>query len=171
MRFRSLLTRGAAMAGALTLLPAQVAHAAGGTGENTPLHLPTTAVHHVSTSGGSGIVRTIVALVIVIGVIYAVARILKAVKTRDQKATGDGLSHLASLPLGPNKSVALVRSGADIVLVGIAENGVTPIKTYTEQEAIANGLLPPERDALDPARREHSFEGFVESLRRMTARA
>jgi flagellar protein FliO/FliZ len=171
MRFISLLTRSAVLTGALMLAPARAALAASGTGENTPLDLKPTVVHHAASSGGGGIVRTIIALVIVIAVIYAVARILKAVKTKDQKAKGEGLSHLASLPLGPNKSVALVRSGADIVLVGIAENGVTPIKTYSEQEAIDNGLLTPETDELPQGRREISFEGFVESLRRMTARA
>jgi flagellar protein FliO/FliZ len=173
MRFASTFSRGAALVGALTLAPARAALAASAqpTGEHTPLHLSPTAVQHASSGGGSSILRTIIALVIVCGVIYAIARILKAVKGREHRAKGDGLSQLATLPLGPNKSVALVRSGSDIVLVGVADNGVTPIKTYTEQEAIANGLLPPERDALDPARREHSFEGFVESLRRMTARA
>ena len=181
MRSFHTLTRGAAMTGALTLLHAPVAlaaagpsaSAASGTGENTPLHLPSsTAVHHVSSSGGTGIVRTIIALVIVIAVIYAVARILKAVKGRDQKASGDGLSHLATLPLGPNKSVALVRSGADIVLVGIADSGVTAIKTYTEEEAIANGLLSPEQAGeLPERRRDVSFDGFLETLRRITVRA
>jgi flagellar protein FliO/FliZ len=190
MRFASTFTRGAALVAALVLpsaltgvIPAAAraagasahgaaAHGAGaGTGENTPLSLAPSTVHHVSSSGGSGILRTIIALVIVIAVIYAVARILKAVKGRDQRAKGDGLAHLATLPLGPNKSVALVRSGADIVLVGIAESGVTPIKTYTEQEAIESGLLTPEGEGELDGRRDVSFEGFLSTLRRMTVRA
>ena len=192
MRFTSSFSRGAALLGALTLPYALIgadpvaARAAGtalgsnssaggptpsGTGENTPLHLPSSTVHHAAvSSGGSGIVRTIIALVIVIAVIYAVARILKAVKGGEQKAKGDGLAHLATLPLGPNKSVALVRSGADIVLVGVAESGVTPLKTYNEQEAIESGLFVPDADGTTERRRDVSFEGFLQTLRRMTVR-
>lgn len=142
---RSLLTftRGVALVGALTLIPASAAFAAGGQGENTPLHLSTTQVHHASSSGSSGILRTIIALVIVIAVIYALTRILKAVKGREQRASGDGLAQLATLPLGTNKSLSLVRSGSDIVLVGVSDSGVTAIKTYTEAEAIANGIVVP----------------------------
>lgn len=170
MRFPHTLIRGVALTGALTLTPASIADAASGTGESTPLHLQKTAVHHVSSSGGSGILRTVIALIIVIALIYAVARILKAVKGGQQRASGDGLDHLATLPLGPNKSVALVRSGSDIVLVGVAESGVTPIKTYTEEEALANGLISAEQ-ADAPSSRQASFEGFLETLRKITVRA
>jgi flagellar biogenesis protein FliO len=198
MRFSDTSHRGAALLGALTLalaltgVPATVATAAtpapaatgthaatgrqvltgthAGTGENTPLHLKTsTAVHHAASTGSSGILRTIIALVIVIVLIYAVARILKAVKGHDQKASGDGLDHIATLPLGPNKSVALVRSGSDIVLIGVAESGVTPIKTYTEEEARANGLIGAEDEVPSP-RRDSSFEGFLDTLRKITVR-
>ncbi len=171
MRFISTFSRGAALVGALTLAPASVALAASGAGESTPLHLSATQVHHASHSSSSGILRTIIALVIVIGVIYALARILKAVKGRGQRPTGDGLKHLATLPLGTNKSLALVRSGSDIVLVGVAESGVTPIKTYTEEEAIANGIVAEREVAPGDERSEPSFQGFLDSLRRMTVRS
>ena len=147
MRFASTLSRGAALVGALTLAPASAALAADGRGEHTPLHLSSKAVQHAS-SGGSSILRTIIALVIVCGVIYAVARVLKAVKGRDHRASGEGLSQLATLPLGTNKSLALIRSGQDIVLVGVSESGVTPIKTYTEAEAIQNGIWTPPNQVL-----------------------
>ena len=51
---------------------------------------------------------------------------------------------VASLPLGPNRSVHLVRVGDELVLLGAAEKGVTPIRTYTEDEARAVGLLADE---------------------------
>src|SRR5471030_2695101 len=129
------LTRGVALGGALTLFCAHAAQAATGSGESTPVHLGASATAHAasSSSSGSGILRTLVALVVVIVIIYVVARILRAVKGRDTvSASGSGLEQLATLPLAPGKSVALVRSGRDIVLVGVSEHGITPIKTYTE---------------------------------------
>ena len=169
MRFASTLSRGVALVGALTLTPAATALAAG-EGEQTPLHLGGAAVHHASASSGSSVLRTIVALLIVIAVIYAVARILRAVKGGGHtRASGDGLTHLATLPLAQGKSVALVRSGSDIVLVGVADSGVTPIKTYTEAEAIANGIISayeePAEETSAPAARA------LDTLRRLTVRA
>jgi flagellar protein FliO/FliZ len=169
------LTRGVALGGALTLLCAQAAHAAGTpTGENTPVHLSASGTAHAAAAsgGGSSILRTIIALVVVVVLIYAVARILRALKGRDEvRASGSGLSQIATLPLGPNRSVALVRAGRDIVLVGVAEQGITALKTYTEAEAVANGIeIPPDiADDLDPA--ERPLDRVIDGLRRMTVRS
>ena len=54
------------------------------------------------------------------------------------------------MPLGPNRSVHLIRAGRELVLVGVAEQGVVPIRTYSEDEADALGLLPPEPPASTP---------------------
>lgn len=113
-------------------------------GEKTPLNLkdvPTTTGPSHSTGGGP-IVRTIVGLAIVIGVIYGLYWVLKQVKSsRDEKASGQGLSAIATLPLGPSRSLQLVRAGREIVLLGVSEHGVTPVRTYSEDEADAAGLL------------------------------
>jgi flagellar protein FliO/FliZ len=156
------------MVSALTLAPASAALAASD-GEGTRLHLSPTAVHHASSGGGSSIIRTLVALAIVCGVIYAVARILKAVKGRELRASGDGLAQLATLPLGTNKSLALIRSGQDIVLVGVSDSGVTPIKTYTEAEAIESGIWTPPAEDSDPEQAESAF-GWLDTLRKLTVR-
>ena len=96
---------------------------------------------------GSGILRTIIALVVVIGIIFAISKILKAVKGRDAvRASGNGLEQIATLPIAAGKSVSLLRSGTDIILLGVGDHGVTPIKTYTEDEAIAAGIDLPEDD-------------------------
>jgi flagellar protein FliO/FliZ len=168
------LTRGVALGGALTLLCAQAADAAGTpTGENTPVRLTASGTAHAAASGGgSSILRTIIALVVVVVLIYAVARILRALKGRDEvRASGRGLAQIATLPLGANRSVALVRAGRDIVLVGVAEQGITALKTYTEAEAIANGIEIPEAvaDDLDPA--ERPLDRVMDGLRRMTVRS
>lgn len=112
-------------------------------GEATPLNLPADAPHRLSSAGGSGsLVRTIVGLAVVIGVIYGVAWVLRQVKaSREQASAGTGLASTATIALGPNRSLHLVRAGRELVLVGVAEHGVTPIRTYTEEEARAAGLL------------------------------
>jgi flagellar protein FliO/FliZ len=173
MRF-STLTRGAGLIGALTLSYAQMAQAAtGATGEQTPLHLSTSGTAHAASSGGtgSGIVRTVIALVVVIAIIYAVSKILKAVKGRDDvRASGNGLEQIASLPISPGKSVSLLRSGTDIILLGVADNGVTAIKTYTEDEAIAAGIDLPEDLDDSYGAADKPMDRVINGLRRMTVR-
>lgn len=140
----SLLTRVAATVAAVVLLPATPALAArtAASSESTPVDLTGASQQGSHIGGGGSIVRTIVGLAIVIGVIYGVAWVLRQVKaSRQPRATGSGLAALASVPLGPNRSVHLVRAGRDLVLLGVAEHGVVPIRTYTEEEAYTAGLI------------------------------
>jgi flagellar protein FliO/FliZ len=187
--------RGVAFAGALTLTHAATAlgataHAATTTaakttpvestaqlaqasGENTPLNLShTAATHAASSSGGASIVRTIVGLAIVIAVIYGIAWIMKQAKKSKVRPTGRGLSQVANLPLGSGRSVAVVRAGREILVVGVAENGVTPIRSYSEAEAIALGIeVPPEESRNTDPIVEKPLGRVLDNLRRMTARS
>jgi flagellar protein FliO/FliZ len=143
---RSLHAIAAGVACALLTAPAALAATTSttATGENTPLHInPTTAVDHgAGSSSGGGIVRTIVGLAVVIGVIFGLHWILKQVKaSRESRSTGGGLHSIATLALGPGRSLHLVRAGREIVLVGAADNSVTPLRVYTEDEARELGLL------------------------------
>ena len=109
-------------------------HAAG------PRHRRQAAEH--TSGGGGGIVRTIVGLAVVIGVIVGLHWILKQVKSsRESRSTGGGLQPLATLALGPGRSLHLVRAGLEVVLVGCAEHAVTPLRVYSEDEARELGLL------------------------------
>jgi flagellar protein FliO/FliZ len=124
----------------LLLVASTPAHAVAG--ESTPVDLTGASNQGSHVGGGGSIVRTIVGLAVVIGVIYGVAWVLRQVKaSRRPRATGSGLASLASVPLGPNRSVHLVRAGRDLVLLGVAEHGVVPIRAYTEEEAFAAGLI------------------------------
>jgi flagellar protein FliO/FliZ len=187
--------RGVAFAGALTLTHAATAlgataHAAStkaakttpvessaqlarASGENTPLNLThTAATHAASSSGGASIVRTIVGLAIVIAVIYGIAWIMKQAKKSKVRPTGHGLSQVANLPLGSGRSVAVVRAGREILVVGVAENGVTPIRSYSEAEAIALGIeVPPEESRNTDPVVEKPLGRVLDNLRRMTARS
>ena len=124
-------------------------------GERTPLNLPTDDPGQLEAaggaSGGGSVVRTVVGLAIVLAVIYGLHWVLKQVKAgREERAVGRGLATQASVALGPNRSLHLVRAGTELVLVGVAEGGVTPIRTYSEDEARAVGLLGDEGE-LDEA--------------------
>ncbi len=117
-------------------------------GEKTPVDL-TGATGPGSSGGGASFVRTIVGLAVVIGVIYGVAWVLRQRRaSRLARATGVGLATIASVPLGPKGSVHLVRAGRDLVLVGVGEHGVTPIRTYAEEEARDAGLIDEEGQLL-----------------------
>src|SRR3954466_13003557 len=127
------------------LLTAPIAFAANG--ENAPIDPnagdPAKAAAHSASTGGS-LVRTIVGLAVVLGVIYGLHWVLKQVKTSKSNAdAGDALETVASLSLGTNRSLHLVRVGGEIVLLGAAEHQVTPIRRYTEAEAHGLGLLEP----------------------------
>jgi flagellar protein FliO/FliZ len=166
-----------AVATALTslLLTSQAALGAT-TGEKTPLNLKDVPGPSTHASGGGSIVRTIVGLAVVIGVIYGLYWVLKQVKSsREEKASGEGLSALATLPLGTNRSLQLVRAGRELVLVGVSEHGVTPVRTYSEHEAEAAGLLDLEADGAAGGAGIRSngsggLAGVIEELRRRTVR-
>jgi flagellar protein FliO/FliZ len=132
----------------LTAPAALAATSTTATGENTPLRLdPAPAAEH-SSGGGGGMVRTIVGLAVVIGVIFGLHWVLKQVKgSRESRSTGGGLQPLSTLALGPGRSLHLVRAGSEIVLVGSAEHGVTPLRVYSEEEARALGLFAESGDA------------------------
>jgi flagellar protein FliO/FliZ len=77
-------------------------------------------------------------------VIYGLHWVLKQVKAaKDSSESGESLETIASLNLGTNRSLHLVRVGAELVLLGAAEHQVTPIRRYSEAEAHALGLLEP----------------------------
>ena len=163
-------------AAAASVLLLDVADALGATGENTPVNLndAQTPTKVPGASTGGSIVRTVVGLAIVIGVIYGLYWALKQVKSsREDKASGQGLAAIATLPLGPNRTLQLVRAGRELVLVGVSEHGVTPVRTYTEEEAEAVGLLDPDTgDDDQPLPGAGSPIGrVIDDLRRKTVRS
>src|SRR5919107_1656926 len=168
-----------AVATALTSLLLTTSDAFGAdAGEKTPLNLKdATGDAHTQVSGGGSIVRTIVGLAVVIGVIYGLYWILKQVKSsREEKATGQGLAALATLPLGAQRSLQLVRAGRELHLVGVSEHGVTPVRTYSEDEAEAAGLLDLDLESEDAPRNGNGkgkgggLSFVVDELRKRTVR-
>jgi flagellar protein FliO/FliZ len=161
-----------AVIGLVLLAPAH-AFAASGTGENTPLNLPADggAKKITGASGGGSLVRTVVGLAIVIGVIYGVAWILKQLKSsKEERLRGSGLESAAVVPLGPNRALHLVRAGRELVLVGVAEHGVTPIRTYTEEEALELGIIGEDDDESDTDVPRAGAVRWLDRLRDRTVR-
>jgi flagellar protein FliO/FliZ len=111
--------------------------------ENTPLNAGAASSKKAATSsGGSSILRTVGGLLLVIGLIYAIAWVMRRVKrSREEQASGRGLQSVATLPLGSGRSLHLIRAGTDVILVGSSEHGVSAIQRYTEEEALSNGVL------------------------------
>jgi flagellar protein FliO/FliZ len=132
-------------------------------GEDKPLDLPVDAPRQLNDAagGGSSLVRTFVGLAVVVAVIYGLYWVLRQVKSsREERSVGRGLSSQAVVPLGPGRSLHLVRAGHELVLLGVAEHGVTPIRTYSEREATEAGLIGDETDEElqplpEPGRRRH----------------
>lgn len=121
-----------------------------GDSEDLPLHLPEPAnqASGVPGGGGNGLVRTLIGLAVVVAVIYGLAWVLRQVKSsREGRGTGAGLTALASLPLGPNRAMHVVRAGREVLLLGAAEQQISQLGRYTEEEAEAAGLLDLDRPA------------------------
>jgi flagellar protein FliO/FliZ len=115
----------------------------------------------------------------VVAVIYAITWLLKKVKsTKETTASGTSLESLATLPLGTNRALHLVRAGSEVVLLGSAEHGVTPIRRFSEAEALQLGLLDgttgatldvlPDLPAATPRSQPQTIGGLLEALRRKT---
>ncbi len=165
------------VAGAAMLLAAPSALAAPSS-ESTPLNLPSSGAQASSSGGtGGGLVRTVVGLAVVLAVIYGLTWVLKQVKaSRESSASGDGLglAPVASIPLGPGRSLHLVRAGREVMLLGVSEHAVVPIRAYDEDEARDLGMIPDEPDGGDPAAPAPTglaLRDVVERIRQRTVRS
>jgi flagellar protein FliO/FliZ len=140
--------------------------------EKTPVSINSGSPAHAASGSLSGtIVRTIVALLIVIAVIYGLTWLLKQSRSGRNPSVGEGLAQVASLPLGPNRSVTLVRVGAELHLLGVAEHGINGIRVFSEEEAYELGI-PFDSDDFDQPGRPggQPKQRVVDALRRLTVR-
>jgi flagellar protein FliO/FliZ len=127
-----------------------LAAASSGGSESQPLDLGSTA-SNAHAAGGGSIAKTIVGLAIVLAVIFGLRWVMKYYKAgKEKKAAGTGLASMATLPLGQNRSLHVVRAGREILVVGSGEHGVTPVRSYSEEEARALGLLEADFDDAEP---------------------
>jgi flagellar protein FliO/FliZ len=139
--------------------------------ENKHIDLNGSGTTASSGSAGGSIVRTIIGLGIVIAVIYGLTWVIRQAKAVKSPATGYGLEQLASLPMGTNRSVALVRVGAELHLLGVSEQGITGIRVYSEEEAYELGLpLEGPEDGSELGDGLPPIQRVVRTLKRFTLR-
>lgn len=174
--------RAAASAAATSLFGLAVACSsalAAADSEDTPLKLDSGPVREVAQApgtGGGGIGRALFGLMLVVGLIFALHWVLRRVQeSKTSRATGAGLQPVAALPLGQRGALHVVRAGREVVLVGVADGQIVPIRSYSEAEAQAAGLLagdevsPSGPAPLAPAR-PSLFGGVMSQLRSRTVR-
>jgi flagellar protein FliO/FliZ len=166
------------------LLPA-VAAAAGSNGfkrDETPLPSDVTGIGpaaHASlqsagTGGGGGTaLHMLLALGVVIALILGLYKLLRRTAHRNDGAVrADGkMAIVASTPLAHSRSLHLVRVGEELVLVGSAEHGVTPIRVYSAEESRSMVLDDPgDMRQLDAGAKPGLVGSLTDSLRKLTAR-
>jgi flagellar protein FliO/FliZ len=129
--------------------------------------------HHVASSSGA-FMRTGIGLVVVVALIYGVYWLLKKyAASKSGTGRSDGrMVVIATTALAPNRALHLVSVGDELVLVGTAEQGVTPVRVYGEEEAeILRARLEGEPPPLRPSSGYGGgFGGFVTELRAKTVR-
>jgi flagellar protein FliO/FliZ len=139
-------------------------------GQQKKLNLQsTTTTPAQGSSIGGSVIRTIIVLIVVIGVIYALAWVVRKTKAAGAVtgASGDGLEQVANLPLGTGRSVALIRVGDELHLLGVADHGVSDLRVFSEEEAYELGI-PLHADEPTVA---NSLAGrVVEAVRKRTIR-
>ena len=144
--------------------------------DQTPLpraltHPGSVGAHHVAASG-SVIVTTFAGLAVVVALIYGLYWLLKRYGGNKGGKSDGRMRVLATTMLAPNRSLHLVKVGSELVLVGSAENSVSPIRIYSAAEsAVLRHELEGEPPQLRPARGfGQGWAGFVTELRARTAR-
>lgn len=162
------------LATVVACLHAKTVVALAASSEDQPLNLAEAPVTRAQTPGpgGGGLARTLVGLAIVIGVIWGLSWVLRQIKSgREERGTGRGLASLATLPLGANRSLHVVRAGQEVLLVGVSEQQVTPLRVYSEAEAQAVGLVGDEPALPEgPRAGATAVQGVLDQVRSWTVR-
>ena len=123
----------------------------------------------------------IVGLAIVLGLIYGLYRLLKRFSNREATVRDVGaMTIVATTQLSPARALHLLRVGDELVLVGSAEHGVTPIRVYSadearrleaEEPAPAPASLAPAAFRAEERRNGSGFvSNLLEELRQRTVR-
>jgi flagellar protein FliO/FliZ len=165
--------------------PLDAAAAAAFHRDQTPLPssvsgVTTTGSHAAVTSassGGSAALRMLIGLGIVLALIYGLYKLLKRSADKNDKGikAHGGMTVVASTPLAASRALHLVQVGEELVLVGSSEQGVTPIRVYTQEEARRLGYDGrADNEQFVPIDGGSDRPGFgnalVETLRKRTAR-
>jgi flagellar biosynthetic protein FliO len=146
-----------------TLLPADV---------RSPSHATTT--DHIASGASSAAFHMLFGLAIVSALIFGLYKILKRSSTKNDKTAHDDgwMQVVSSTPIGPSRSLHLVRVGNEVVLLASSEQSVTPVRIYGAEEAERLGVdaLPALSSGSVPSGNPSFGTSIVETLKRLTAR-
>jgi flagellar protein FliO/FliZ len=180
------LVAAALLALALALANPAAALAQGFTRDETPLSPEVTGggeadapAEAPSADTGGALTRMVVGLLVVLAVIYGIYWLLKTYgRSRTPGGRGDGrVEVVATTTLAPNRTLHLVRSGDEVILLGAAQEAITPIRVYSAEEALRLGLVPEPPSPFEVSTQMQRQGGgrfadrFVENLRQATARS
>jgi flagellar biogenesis protein FliO len=76
------------------------------------------------------IIRTVLALAVVVGLVFASRRLLK----KRQASGGFMMNVVGYCPLGTRKGIAACRVGREVLLIGVTQNDIKLIKSYKDEE-------------------------------------
>lgn len=126
-----------------------------------------------ATGSGGAAIRLVLGLAVVIALIFVVRWAVRRAKREPRAGKGGvDVTLVSTTPLGGTRAVHLLLVGDELVLVGSAEHGVTPLRVYAPDEARA--LLETTKgsrsDSLHPPVGQVTVGKLIEDLRRRTAR-
>jgi flagellar protein FliO/FliZ len=123
-----------------------------------------------TSSGGSGMGRLVLGLLVVAALVLALRWLVKrANRTRSPQSVGS-LQVVATTALAQNRAVHLIRVGDELVLVGSAEQGVTPLRVYGPGEARTLEQVMGADGFVDTAGSSGGIGQLLGDIRRRTAR-
>jgi flagellar protein FliO/FliZ len=88
-----------------------------------------------AADGGSSFGRLVLGLLVVAGLLLALRWFVKRANRERAPQNLGSLQVVATTALAQGRAVHLLRVGDELVLVGSAEHGVTPLRVYAPQEA------------------------------------
>jgi flagellar protein FliO/FliZ len=130
-----------------------VAHAASTTAFAAPTQF-------TAPSAGFGVMRMVLALLLVLAAVYAAAALLRRLRVQGPAGTAE-LQVISQVALGARERAVLLRAGGQQLLVGVAPGSVRLLCTLAEPVAAPGG---------EPATAPAAVPNFRELLRRSLGR-
>ncbi|MGH8296967.1 MAG: flagellar biosynthetic protein FliO [Steroidobacteraceae bacterium] len=108
----------------------------------TPLFAAPHAAAAAAPVGAGGLVSVTVALLIVLGAIFAAAWLARRVRRGRGNRVGNAIDVLADMPLGPKERAVLLKVGAEQILIGVAPGRVSALHVLREPVQITKPATP-----------------------------
>ena len=81
-------------------------------------------------------VKILVALCVVLGLVVALALVLKRASYRLRHVGGGAISVMSQVPLGPTQFLSVVDIAGEIVVLGVTEHSVTALSSIEDSSAV-----------------------------------